>query len=138
VQPQGDVLPRGHLPDDGAPPGGQRVGIHGEREVDDARGGLHLGEEQLGLSGDREESLAGGGGSAGRAASNQHLTGGRLQGPDPLADGARGDVQVPGSGLERAEVGDRHEGGQLRGGDIHEATLMRDQKHSLAFMLAPA
>jgi hypothetical protein len=40
-------------------------------------------------------------------------------------------VQLPGRGVEGAEVGDRQERRELCGRDVDEAMLMAVQKHSL-------
>jgi hypothetical protein len=79
--------------------------------------------------------------AAGRAPADQDLARRGFQRPDALADRARRDVQLAGGRLERAVIGDRHEGVKLAWVKVHlnsEAQLNHHKKHSFALIRLPA
>ena len=120
VQPQRHPLPLADRAEHPAEPGVQRVGVHRDRELDrsacrSVEGVRRLVVQQAGLPGQAEQPLARGSRGARARATHEHLAGHRLEPADPLADRARGHVQLAGGGLEGAPLDDRHQGGQLVG-----------------------
>jgi hypothetical protein len=128
LEPEHRVVPGRGLGEDVAEPGGQRVGVDRQSQLGPPalvglQRGARLGLQQCLGPAQPDQGRAGRRRGAGAGAADQHLSDGRLQRPDALADRAGGDVQLPGGRLEGAVIDHGHQGGELRGGKVHEAML---------------
>src|SRR6185437_10519050 len=100
-----------------------RVGVDRDRQLD--RGGraerlARLVVQQPRLAAQSHQQFAVRGGTARRAAADEYLTRGGLEGADALTDRAWGDVQPLGGRLEAPVIRDGHERGELTGAEIHQ------------------
>ncbi len=122
LQPDRGAIPPRRRREHVAEPGGQGVGVDRHRQLDGghrAERRARLVVQQPRLPAEAYQPFAVRCRPARRAPADQHLARHRLQRADPLADRARGDVQLPGGRLEAPVLGDGDQAVQLARVEVH-------------------
>ena len=136
-EPERQVVAAAYLGEHVPEPGGERVGVHRDRDLDagrvvrESRPGLVV--QEPGLPAEPDQRGAGLGRLARGAAADDDLADLALERADPLAHRAGRHVQGAGRRLERAVLGDRDQ--RVDGGGVvrHEGMLINRAKVALVF-----